>query len=97
MCYIIINRKREFAYSFLSYKVILNNKVIGKINSGQTKKWKVDNGDYTIFIKAGFFIKSNKLNFIINNNNENFIIENFKNGYIRTFIKIRKRCTTTYL
>lgn len=91
MSALIVQRKKEFAYQLIPFNIYLNNKKIGKLDSGETKRFNIHPGKYTIVIKGGIFLKSRAVNFVLNREIPLvFEVGNFGNGYFRRFLSLRK-------
>lgn len=57
-----INRPCEYTDIFREYKIILDDEEIGKIKSGESKRFQVSQGKHTIYLKIGYCM-SNKIKF----------------------------------
>lgn len=55
---LIITRKKEFRDYFRAYKVILDDKEIGKIKSGETKKFELPKGVHQLHLKIDWCTSS---------------------------------------
>lgn len=91
MSALIVQRKKEFAYQLIPFNIYLNNKKIGKLESGETKRFNIHPGKYTIVIKGGIFLKSKEITFVLNMENPLvFEVGNFGKGYFKRFLSLRK-------
>lgn len=91
MADLIIRRKKEFIYGLIGVNIYLDNKKLGNIARGELKKWKIEKGKHTLFAKGGLVLKSQKITFEAKHN-EVFVmeIESFGNGYVKSFLQIKK-------
>ena len=70
---IIIDRDNNYLGVLAGYNIFLNNSKIDSINNGEVKEYKLENGEYSLYIQNGlisFGTKSNVINFTIKDNTE---------------------------
>ncbi len=88
---LIVKRKKEFTFGLIGVNIYLDDKKIGRLKSGEVKKWNISKGKHTLFAKGGLILKSQKITF---DTNENDIIalkiRSFGNGYVKSFLQIQK-------
>ncbi|MDQ7917152.1 hypothetical protein RBU60_06155 [Mesonia sp. MT50] len=91
MADLVIRRKKEFTFGLIGVNIYLDNKKIGRIDRGEIKKWNIEEGKHTLFAKGGLVLKSQKITFEAKHN-EVFVIEieSFGNGYVKSFLQIKK-------
>lgn len=69
MAKVVIKRDRGWADSLRKYKVIVDEKEIGRIKQGKSIEVEVNSGQHEIYCKIDW-CRSNKIVFNINNENE---------------------------
>lgn len=88
---LIIKRKKGFTFGLIGVNIYLDNKKIGRLESGEIKKWEIDTGEHKLFAKGGLILKSQEITFNANENDTIALkIESFGNGYIKSFLQIKK-------
>ncbi len=91
MAELIIRRKKEFTFGLMGVNIYLDDKKIGRLESGETKKLKIEKGKHIFFAKGGLVLKSQEITF--DAKEEDIIalqIESFGNGYTKSFLQIKK-------
>jgi hypothetical protein len=66
-----INRKSAYADKLRSYKIVLDDKIIGAIAENETKDFDLKSGSHVIYLKIDW-ARSNKISF---NNNGSELVE----------------------
>ena len=46
-----INRETDYADMMRSYKIVLDNEFLGKINRGETRSFQIKEGRHTLYLK----------------------------------------------
>jgi len=91
MAELIIKRKKEFTFGLIDLNIYLDNKKIGRLDGGETKKWKIEKGKHTLFAKGGLILKSQEVTFDAKEGDIIALkIESFGNGYAKSFLQIKK-------
>ncbi len=76
---LIIKRRKEFRDYFRAYKVILDDKEIGKVKRGETKKFDIPKGDHELHLKIDW-CTSNAIEFNMSDNEVEFECGNSLKG-----------------
>lgn len=92
MAELIIHRKRQFANGLLEIQIFLNNKKIGNLRNGETKKWKVPPGKHKLIGKANPILKTQTLSFSISEEVKPkiFQLKNFGGGYVKNWLQFEE-------
>ncbi len=88
---LIVKRKKEFTFGLIGVNIYLDDKKIGRLKSGEMKKWNISKGKHTVFAKGGLILKSQKITFDANENDIIALkIKSFGNGYVKSFLQIER-------
>jgi len=88
---LIIKRAKEFTFGMVGIQIYLNNDKIGQLNSGDFKKWSIEQGKHTLYAKGGLILKTQKIEFMVQGNDRIALkIESFGKGYTKSFLQFKK-------